>query len=98
MIETFMASITVDVDSFFNCGLEASITVGGATVKCIYDNEWVSEYVDGQQVNTTGPRAVIRSADIGTAVIGSSVTVNALTKTIIDIQPDGTGITTLVLE
>lgn len=71
-------------------------TVGVATVRVIFDAEY--EAALGSGMEALGPRVVGRTADLAAAVQGTAVTVNAVAYKVASHQPDGTGLTTLVLE
>ncbi len=81
--------------SIFDFGVAA--TIGEATVYVIFDDahEVVSE-VDGE-VSTTVPQCIGSSSDLTSVVRGTVVTINSVAYNVIDIQPDGTGMTTLFL-
>lgn len=69
-------------------------TIGVASVEGLFDNEYV-EFRD-----VAGTRPVLRavSTEVSSVIEGTAVTVNAVSYTVAGIQPDGTGMTLLVLE
>lgn len=73
----------------------ASATLGGGTVSGIFDAAFLDTF--GIVANTS-PALLIKSTDIGTAAVGSNVVIGATTYTIAEIQPDGTGMTRLMLK
>jgi hypothetical protein len=93
-----------ELEVFFSAddfGVTATYTpLGGSAsnVKGIFDNEFFEAAVGEVGVAIQQPRFVCRSSDISTAVEGDALTVNSVAYTIRVVQPDGTGVTTLVLE
>ncbi len=102
-----MAVETVDdlavffsVDDF---GVNGTYTLNGgaaSTIKGIYDNEFLEvDPQSGVGIVSAEPRFVCRSTDIpGAAAPGDALVVSSINYTVRVIQPDGTGVTTLVLE
>jgi len=70
-----------------------AVTVGGSAKTAIFDYA----YAELNDVETMRPVLTILSADIPTAVHGTTVIVRTVTYTIKNIQDDGTGITVLIL-
>ena len=69
-------------------------TVGGNSVKAIFDNGFGEIYgMDGAK-----PSLQCASSDVTTAVRGTAVVVKGVSYTIANIEPDGTGMSRLVLE
>ena len=93
-----------ELEVFFSAddfGVTATYTpLGGSAsnVKGIFDNEFFEAAVGEVGVAIQQPRFVCRSSDISTAVEGDALIVNSVDYTIRVVQPDGTGVTTLVLE
>lgn len=93
-----------ELEVFFSAddfGVTATYTpLGGSAsnVKGIFDNEFFEAAVGEVGVAIQQPRFVCRSSDISAAVEGDALTVNSVAYTIRVVQPDGTGVTTLVLE
>lgn len=67
---------------------------GNLSVACIFDNV----YLDALGVAGTSPRLVGSTAALATIVRGHTVVVASVTYTVVNVEPDGTGITTLQLE
>lgn len=92
-------AFTEDLTLFFaDFGVIANggtCTVGGASVEGIFDNEYslLAFDIDGSK-----PALTCRAADVAGAARGNAVVVNGVSYTIQDIQPDGTGVTVLILE
>jgi len=69
-------------------------TIGGGTVNGIFDNGYVAEL----DVESTRPTFTCATADVSTVAHGDSITISGTAYTVRGIEPDGTGVTTLVLE
>lgn len=80
--------------SFF-ADLGSDATVGVATVRGIFD----TDYGDPMGL-VAGNRTVltVATADVPGVDHGTAVSVNSTAYTVAEVQPDGTGITRLVLE
>jgi len=95
-------SITI-VDDFFSqsdFAQSATYTPSGgspSTITVIYDNEYISSIMDGVEVENTNPIVMCRTSDVVNAKHGDTITVNSIAYKIINIKPDGTGITTIEL-
>ncbi|WP_299393276.1 head-tail joining protein [Pelagibius sp.] len=72
---------------------------GPITVNGIFDNEFASGLQeDDVAVETSQPRFTCASEDVPNIAQGDSLTVNATIYAVVGVQPDGTGITELLLE
>lgn len=67
-------------------------------ISVLYDEEYYA--ANGQEVDIEGtkPAAICRSVDVLGVKIGDSITVDLAPYTVINVKPDGTGITVLALE
>jgi hypothetical protein len=86
--------MTENISSFFaDFGVNA--TIGAATVRGIFDAAFAESlgFVGG-----TTPQLLCASADVTSVVEGTAVTIAAVSYTVAEIHPDGTGITLLRLE
>ena len=93
-------TIFFSIDDF---GLAGSYTLNGgatSTINGIYDNEFLEvDPQSGVGIVSAEPRFMCRSSDVpATAAPGDALVVNSINYTVRVIQPDGTGVTTLVLE
>lgn len=93
-----------DFDQFIDTndfGVEAAFTPSGGsavTIKGIYDDDYVA--IDGEgmvQVSGSTPVFHCKTSDVSNAYQGTLV-VNSKTYEIVEVKPDGTGMTMLVLE
>ncbi len=74
-------------------------TVGSPViVEGIFDNEYFA--VDLSEVSVSGsqPKFTYESSKISSPKLGDSMSISAINYKIVEIQPDGTGITTILLE
>jgi len=70
-----------------------------ATVNGVFDKEYSLADLGGVVgVGSNDPRFICRTVDVSSAANGDSIVVNAVTYTVRNVEDDGTGITTLVLE
>lgn len=72
-------------------------TAVSKTVNVIFDNsiQVVNPVTAG--VELTAPQAMVQAADVPNVQRGDTLTINAVVYQIIGIQPDGTGLLTLIL-
>ena len=87
------------VDDF---GTAATYTPSGGsatTVNGIFDNEFFEADAGGMvAVAIQQPRFQCRTSDVSAAAEGDAITINSVAYIIRVVQPDSTGVTTLVLE
>ncbi len=69
--------------------------IGGATVRGIFDNGYSAAFGD---IAGSQPFLLLPTASVGLAVPGDSITVAGTSYTIAESQPDGTGMSRLILE
>ena len=69
-------------------------TVAGVVVAGIFDNS----YADIYSMDGLAPSMQCATSDVSTAMRGTAVVVNSVSYTVAGIEPDGTGMTRLVLE
>ena len=72
---------------------------GGAIVNGIFDNEYAG-VLDGAgaPVESTRPVFYCRTADVASAVHGDTLVISGTTYNVVGVEPDGAGMTTLILE
>ena len=107
---TLAQDLSGDLPEFFNLDEFAVpavydgyvVSAGGRTavsktVNVIFDNsiQVVNPVTAG--VELTAPQAMIQAADVPNVQRGDTLTINAVVYQIIGIQPDGTGLLTLIL-
>lgn len=64
----------------------------------IFDNGYAVGSVGLAGMASTQPSAMARSVDVADVSVGGSLDVNGATYVVAELQPDGTGMTTLLLE
>ena len=89
-------SFVEDFTVFFaDFGVQATHTGGAVTV--IFDRAHIEAM--GGEVSGTGPIALAVTADVASFTPNAtSITIGGIAYTVRDIQPDGTGMSLLVLE
>jgi len=88
----FTESLAAFLDT---AGFAVNATLGAATVPVIFDAAF--DDVLGI-VAATQPVALGATSDLTAAAVGGTITINAVAYTIAEIQPDGTGLTRLMLK
>lgn len=93
-------AIFVDIDDFGVTGTYVKASGGTSTISGIFDNEYFGADAQAGVVFVSAqPRFLIRSSDLPAgADYGDTVTISAIAYKVRVIQPDGTGMTTLILE
>ena len=67
------------------------------TVPGVFDREYLSTEFGDTDIDTRQPMVLCRSCDIETAAQGDSVEYDSTTYTVVGVEPDGQGMTMLVL-
>lgn len=89
---------SMDLDAMFSADDFASNAIwNGKTIQIIFDNEYVAQLTGEVPVASASPRATCRTADVEDAVQGDRLKVGTVTYNVIGVEPDGTGVTVLVL-
>lgn len=78
--------------------LGEQVSVGGSPVYGILENQFVPIDFGGQEIESNYPVLTIRTSDASGVSHGTAVVANGVNYTVRSIQPDGTGMTELVLE
>ena len=71
-----------------------SATLGAATFSVIFDRA----HIESLGISSAQPVCVGKTSDLSGAAFGGTITIAGAAYTVRDNQPDGTGITTLLLE
>jgi hypothetical protein len=88
--------MTEDLAPFF-ADFAVDATVNGAAVRGIFDNGFALGAV-GIGMAGTQPTLRLRTADVTADPVGQAVSVNAVAYTVAAHEPDGTGVSVLMLE
>lgn len=101
---TLQSVIQNDIDNllFTDSAVDAVYTPQGgqaASIKVIFDNQYQTiELLDGGVgVESTSPSILCRTSDISGVKHGDTLVISGTTYYITGVQPDGTGITRLML-
>lgn len=89
-------AFTEDLDEFLDVddGFAVTVTIDGATVSAIFSNQ----SADALDVAGTQPVLTVKSSDVAATARGAAVVVNAVNYTVAKIEPDGTGMSRVILE
>jgi len=68
-----------------------------STFTGIFDNDFLAVDLDESEVESTEPTLLARTADVSGLTHGDSLTISAVSYTVRGIQPDGTGMTQIML-
>ena len=91
-------AFTEDLSAFIGPDTPGSntATLSGQAFPVLFDGPYQSAMAG--LVETSAPQITCKSADVASAVQGTPITVGTTAYKVATVQPDGTGITTLVLE
>lgn len=97
MAAPFAAIETATASGVIAALANATATIGAVSnIEVIFDDGY-RPALDGV-VEASAPQLTCDDADIAHVALGMAVTVNAASYSVISIQPDGTGMTVLILE
>ena len=85
-----------DISAFFQP--KDTATVDGLTVRAIFNNGYALGNVGMFGMASSQPTLTLASADVSTDPVGASVLVGAVAYLVAAHEPDGTGISRLLLE
>ena len=68
-----------------------------STFTGIFDNDFLAVDLDESEVESTEPTLLVRTADVSGLAHGDTLTISAVSYTVRGIQPDGTGMTQIML-
>ena len=91
---------TEDLDEFLDGDEFATpATYDGSTaISVIFDNDWQAMPLGLAGQSALRPRAFCKTAAIAANPVGKTLLINAVTYTIAEHQPDGTGMSLLILK
>lgn len=88
-----------DLAPFFDTDEFASdATLNGVAVRGIFDNAYQLGDVGASGMASTAPVLTLATTDVPTDPVGKSVVVNSLSFVVVAHEPDGTGVSLLLLE
>ena len=89
------------VDEFFNTGLETDALVtsasGSKTIKVQFLNAYEAMKIQGYEFESAGPIAVCKTDEVSDVTHGDTIKIGIIEYRALEIQPDGTGITQILL-
>ncbi len=87
-----------DLDVFFNSSeFAVDVTYLAATIQGIFDAPFKSAVEGEMGIESTLPQVLVKTSDVPSAVHGQTMTIDSIVYQIIGIQPDGTGMTQILL-
>lgn len=78
--------------------LGGTLTVGATTISAIVERLYAEASPGEQGVDLAIARATVRTSDVTSVTRGTTVVDGSTSYKVVSIQPDGTGMTVLVLE
>lgn len=81
-------------------GVTASISIDGtsSSISVILNNEYFAIAGESVDIDGTQPVVTCRSSDVTGVDTDDTITISSITYNITNIQPDGTGVTVLILQ
>jgi hypothetical protein len=89
--------MTEDLAPFF-AEFAVPATVNGATVRGIFDAGWQAAEVGLVGMSSARPMLTLPTAGLSADPVGQTAVVNGISYLVAVHQPDGTGVSTLMLE
>ena len=90
--------LLTDLTTFLNPDeFAVEITYNSTMILGIYDNAFVEDQQNDINVETLQPQVIVKSSDVSSLSHGDTMTINSITYKVIGIQPDGTGLTIILL-
>ena len=92
-----------DLENYFDTethGTTATVTINGtgSSISVIINKEYFAIAGESVDVDGTQPVVTCRSSDVTGIDTADTITIDSVTYNIVNIQPDGTGITVLILQ
>lgn len=92
-----------DLENFFDTethGSTATVTINGSgsSISVIINKEYFAIAGESVDVDGTQPIVTCRSSDVTGVDTDDTITIDSVTYNIVNIQPDGTGVTVLILQ
>ncbi len=89
-----------DLSAFFDTGngFAVTATLAGGQVLGIFDQAYALANVGIAGMASTAPTFTLATSDVPASPAGASLVVNGTTYLVVEHQPDGTGMSVLILE
>jgi hypothetical protein len=98
-MSTFKEDLITDLDDVFLDNEEFAVDViyNSVTFQGIFDDEFIGAVDERLAVESTAPQVQVKTSDVTGALHGETITVGSVDYKIAGIQPDGTGMTIILL-
>lgn len=83
-----------DLDVFLDEFAVTAVLPGAVTVNVIFDNQYASPF----DISASRPSCIGKSADLDSLLFSAEIVVSGVDYVVRSIEPDGTGMTRLMLE
>lgn len=88
-----------DFSAFFNpADFAFNANLGGVVIACIFDKAYQLGNVGNSGMATTAPVLTLATAVVPADPVGTAVVVSGVSYTVVAHEPDGTGVSLLMLE
>lgn len=88
-------AFTENLDAFLlEADFAVSATIGASTFSVIFDRA----HSEALSISHTTPVCMAKTSDVSSATRGTAITIAGTAYTVMDNHPDGTGMSTLILE
>ncbi len=95
---TFKNDLTNDLDIFLNSDeFAVDVTYNSATIQGIFDDEFTSAVEGEMGIESSVPQVLVKTSDVPNVAHNETMTINSVVYNVIGIQPDGTGMTLILL-
>ncbi len=95
---TFKNDLINDLDIFLNSDeFGVDVTYNTVTIQGIFDDEFSSAVQGEMGIESTVPQVLLKTADVPNVAHNETMTINSIVYKVIGIQPDGTGMTLILL-
>ena len=83
-----------DLDVFLDEFAVTALLPGAVTVNVIFDNQYASPF----DISASRPSCLGKSTDLDSLLFGAEIAVDGVDYVVRSVEPDGTGMTRLMLE
>ncbi len=95
---TFKDDLNDDLDIFLDDDeFAVNVIFKSNTIQGIFDNEFIASVEGEIGIESTIPQGQFKTSDVSSAVQGDTMTINSIVYNIIGVQPDGTGMSLVLL-
>ncbi|PTQ70844.1 ATP-binding sugar transporter Gifsy-2 [Nitrosomonas oligotropha] len=89
--------LTAEMDSVIFETMTDDVTINGLPVKGMFSAPWLQPQIGRLNTGIIEPQVVVRDSDVLGVEKGDPVVANGDTYEIVNIEPDGSGVTGLIL-